>query len=127
MKLLNDIITEHGSAAILKERLLLLKDQIEALEQKVVDLQTENTELKGKVYDLTKKLEEAAPPDEYFKHKGILLRKGEDGKTEDTVYCPKCQSPMYSLMDATPFKCSCGFIAGFTGKEFRKILRELNS
>ena len=40
------LITEHGSAVILKERLALASDQYAALEKKSNDLQTENERLK---------------------------------------------------------------------------------
>ena len=41
------LITEHGSAAILKERIELAKDQYAALERKVSVLQEQNTKLQG--------------------------------------------------------------------------------
>jgi len=43
---LEKLITEHGSAAILKERLALVADKYSALEQKVADLESENRNLK---------------------------------------------------------------------------------
>jgi DNA-directed RNA polymerase subunit RPC12/RpoP len=39
------LITEHGSAAILKERIALARDQYEALERRAAELQTENARL----------------------------------------------------------------------------------
>ncbi len=41
------LITEHGSAAILRERLALAAEQYSALEKKVVELQAENKHLKS--------------------------------------------------------------------------------
>lgn len=41
------LITEHGSAAILRERLALAAEQYSALEKKVVELQAENDRLKS--------------------------------------------------------------------------------
>lgn len=53
------LITEHGSAAILRERLGLASEQYAALEKKVAELQaekerleSENSELKQKVWSL---------------------------------------------------------------------------
>lgn len=58
---LQKLITEHGSAAILRDHLSLFKDQVAslekkaaALEQKVALLEAENAELKTKSYDLAK-------------------------------------------------------------------------
>lgn len=41
------LITEHGSAAILRERLALAAEQYAALEKKVVELQAENERLES--------------------------------------------------------------------------------
>lgn len=41
------LITEHGSAAILRERIALAKDEHAALEKKITALQEENAKLKG--------------------------------------------------------------------------------
>ena len=43
------LITEHGSAAILRERIALANDKHAALEKKASTLETENTELKVQV------------------------------------------------------------------------------
>ena len=50
---LQKLITEHGSAAVLRERLALLKDQIELLEAKVLLLEGENVALKQQIVSLT--------------------------------------------------------------------------
>jgi hypothetical protein len=64
------VINEHGSAPILKERLLLAADQYAALEKKVIELtercrlleqkisasETENTNLEGQIMQLNEKI-----------------------------------------------------------------------
>lgn len=46
------LINEHGSAAILRERITLANDKYAALERKVVDLEDQVTNLERKVSDL---------------------------------------------------------------------------
>jgi hypothetical protein len=46
------LITEHGSAAILRERLTLAAEQYAALEKKVVELQAENERLESENFKL---------------------------------------------------------------------------
>jgi hypothetical protein len=43
------LINEHGSAVILKERLLLAEDKYSALERKASALETENAKLRGEL------------------------------------------------------------------------------
>lgn len=46
------LITEHGSAAILRERITLINEKYSTLEQKVIDLEGQITHLRGKISDL---------------------------------------------------------------------------
>jgi predicted RNA-binding Zn-ribbon protein involved in translation (DUF1610 family) len=46
------LITEHGSAAILRERLSLAAEQYAALERKVAELESENTKLNSENSEL---------------------------------------------------------------------------
>lgn len=50
------LITEHGSAAILRERIALAEDKYSALERKVVELEAENKNLKLNNYELKDKV-----------------------------------------------------------------------
>ena len=57
------LITEHGSAAILRERISLANDQYALLEKKVSDLQADNERLKlenSKIQEQIKNLENGA-------------------------------------------------------------------
>ena len=46
------LITEHGSAAILRERIALANDKHAALESKVIDFESQVTNLMGKIVNL---------------------------------------------------------------------------
>jgi len=66
------------------------------------------------------------PISDFILHRGLHFRKKKDGKIEDTVYCPKCNSPMFSMEDFFPYICSiCGLVSGFNRSELRKIISEI--
>ena len=63
------LITEHGSAAILRERLALAEQQYKTLERKVVELENQNAVLQAKYEECEKqrktledKLAQQTPP-----------------------------------------------------------------
>jgi hypothetical protein len=129
MSILGDLerlIIEHGSAAIMKERLALVRDQMESLEKEVADLKAKNAELEHQIARLRRQLEQATVPEEFTKHRGVLFRRLSNGKYEEAVYCPRCKIPMVSSMGATPFWCSsCKMYASFNGQELHKVMSEL--
>ncbi len=62
----------------------------------------------------------------YISHRGLYFKKKKDGKIEDTVYCPKCNTPMFSMEDFFPYICSiCGLVSGFTRGELKEIISEI--
>lgn len=73
------LITEHGSAAILKERVALAREQNEALAKKVGQLEAEVAELKKKNGDLESKIARELKPEEFLKHRGVLFRRFPKG------------------------------------------------
>lgn len=77
------LITERGSAAVLRDRILLIKEQNESLQGKITDLEAEVEVLKKKNAELAEK---ANPADEKHKIKwGCLKFEGDE-----TLYCPGC-------------------------------------
>ena len=64
---LERLITEHGSAAILREHLALLKTQASILETKITELNSENQNLKAEVKDLRQKIDNCQKINEQLK------------------------------------------------------------
>jgi len=128
-KLFNGIeklITEHGSAAILKERIAQLREHVENLQKENDRLQDENRQLENENEDLRQQLEQESVPDQFVKHRGMLFRRLPNGNIQDEVYCPACKIPMMSLEGLLPFRCStCERFASFTGNDLRRILSEI--
>ena len=123
----NQLITEHGSAAILKERLLLLRDQLEKLQSENKRLTDENARLQTENTHLYQKLAQKTATEEFVKHRGVLFLRLPDGKIQDEVYCPKCRHPMVSFEKMIPFDCdACRVTANFTGSDLRRIIAEIH-
>lgn len=123
---LNQLITEHGSATILKERLLLLRDKLEHLEKENQRLQNANTALQHENNDLKTKLNEQTTPDEFIKHRGMLFLRLSNGKIQEEVYCPKCRMPMPCFAAPFSFECDqCHVKTGFKGNQIRSIIAEI--
>lgn len=57
---LERLITEHASAAVLKERIALAEDKYAALERRVKELTEENGKLRAENAELVRKLPAAA-------------------------------------------------------------------
>ncbi len=120
------LITEHGSATILKERIVQLREEFERLKEKHDRLEIENQRLKCEVDDLRKALEQKTISHEYTEHRGVLFRRLANGQIQDEVYCPSCKVPMTSLMGHTPLRCSkCHFTANFTGRDIERVVKEV--
>ena len=90
------LINEHGSAVILKERLVLANDKYSALEKKAADLQTENERLKSDNIHLRQEVQrrdDIVQREESYRHLldgsrmkwGCLLFAGDS-----KLYCPSC-------------------------------------
>ena len=123
---LQTLITEHGSAAVLRERLGLFSDKVEALEQKLVELQKENAALKEELGQAKNQLKAKAAMEEFVEHWGALFKRKIAGGYHEAVFCPDCRGPMFSFMGDMPFHCSpCKRSMNFTGNQLAEVMRGL--
>lgn len=124
LDLTEKLINEHGSAVILRERLLLLKDQCAALENELIVCRNEITSLTEK----TKKLESE---NQNLKLQNSALKeqlKGVHNSNPHGYVCDHCGSPKLKRIGNKPdpifgdlgikqavFKCEvCGKESAFT-------------
>ena len=125
------LINEHGSAAILKERIALANDKFAILESentqlkvKVSILEAENAALKLDNEEsqkqrraLEEKLSHISIPQEYVEEAGALFKRRPNGEWDYTPYCPTCKTAMAQPKRDQPFVCgkkSCGQLASFS-------------
>jgi hypothetical protein len=123
---INQLIAEHGSSSILRERLATLRDDLQRLQEKNDRLEAEHQRALSDNERLREELAKKSIPDEYTEHRGVLFRRFPSGTIQDEAYCPACKIPMTSLADMLPFACSaCKRQASFTGKDLYKVISEI--
>ncbi len=123
---LQNLLNEHGSASILKERLALFMDKVAKLEaekrdfvEALADIQIQNTKLH-------KQLKTQAVADEFTEHRGMLFKVNPLGGYHQAVFCPSCRMPMGTLTEDMPLFCGrCDIQSIFNSQELPLILKEL--
>lgn len=137
------LITEHGSAAILKERLLLIADQCRALEKALVaseaktkdvlaqkeHLELENLKAKEEVQALKDRLAHFVSLSEFTESDGALFKRLANGEWDYTPYCPSCKTAMVAPGRHELFRCgkrSCGQSASFKGIGVGDVISRLS-
>ncbi len=124
--LIEKLINEHGTAAVMGERLILIKEQAEAVENQFVHSQKENAALKTKITELESQVAYWTKKNEYVECQGALFKRKPEGGYDVCVYCPGCFGPMTSLMELTPFRCArCKISVNFTAHDLSKVMEGL--
>lgn len=119
------LITEHGSAAILKERNSLLRDQIDILKSEFTKLDRENSDLKRRNAELEKRLAASEENEQFVEERGALFKRRPQGGYHNAVYCPKCRQSASPFPPGEEFNCTCGWFSAFTEDELPTIMRSL--
>ncbi len=129
MGLLNNIqtlINEHGSSTILRERLSLLKDQIEMLEKENLDLKATLSDIRIENTKLREQISNQLSSEQFVEFRGGLFKPKPNGSFHKAVYCPKCKSPMSFLHGENHYACSsCYIYLDFSRKQLNKVIEEL--
>lgn len=125
-KLFNDIVTEHGSSTIQKERIVLYKEKMEALVEKVKELESKNAELEKERSNLAAQLKTKTSQEEFVEHRGALFKRKPEGGYHLAVYCPHCRKSVDSPHGILPYCCTRdNWFADFDRRELEKIMKEL--
>lgn len=129
------LITEHGSAAILKERIALANDKYANLEMEKKVLRSENealrldnAQLKQERRALEEKFSHIASSSEFTEEAGALFKRRENGEWDYTPYCPACKTAMVAPGRHELFRCgkkSCGQSASFKGIQVTDVVSRL--
>lgn len=120
------LITEHGSATILRDHLALVRDQAKAVVEENEKLKRRVVELEDVVRSLTTELRSKKTEEEFVEHRGALFKKKPGGGYHLAVYCPNCRQPAGSIHAVMPFSCGQRhWSSAFTSGDLEKILKEL--
>jgi len=124
---LQNLINEHGSSTILRERLLLIKEESDKLTNDCRRLEVELAKCKEENIQLRKQLEAQAVTQQFVEYRGAFFKRRSSGAYDPTVYCPMCQAPLGSFEDFFPYECErCNIELDFNGKQLPQILKELS-
>jgi hypothetical protein len=121
MGVLANLINEYFSASPVKSKLI-------EIDQRLTDLEFENSMLKKENQDLRTDLAQfkssAAAAPLFQEGSGVLWKKRADGKHETAPYCPKCNLPLsdYSGMQLC---LKCNWQAPFRTFEVPRIFNDL--
>lgn len=123
LTLLEKAINEHGSSAILKERIELVKDLLAKVEREKLELEQELVKTRQELSELKKR----QPGDGYVAYRGAKFKRKPSGGYEASVYCPSCEIGMATITSANmPFTCGkCHALSGFTSRDLQTVLSEL--
>ncbi|MCG8601077.1 MAG: bZIP transcription factor [Verrucomicrobiales bacterium] len=119
-----DAIRIAHTAGLSKDVIDLLERKITLLSDQVTSLETENASLQAKIDQLEREPRDDAP---ILKHRGVAFHRRKDGSIEDTVYCPKCESPLFSASSSIPMTCHCGFVAPFKVRDIPTMISEIEA
>jgi hypothetical protein len=122
------LITEHGSAAVLRERLALANDRFVNLERQVSELEQENAGLRERCDELERQRASEAATKQFEEGRGgALFKRKPGGGYVLAVYCPTCNRATAPWPpDSGQFVCEpCAWFSTFTNHELAAVLAEL--
>jgi hypothetical protein len=115
--LLEKLITEHGSAAVIAQQLSFAKDQFAALDRKASEQEREIGKLEAKLereqLDRDKAQQELQRlqkehEEEIIIHHCIEFRRGKRTSGKWAAFCPKCHMPAIQRPSTIYVNCSDG-------------------
>jgi hypothetical protein len=103
----------------------VLREQAKALEKKIVDLEQQNDELKKRIKEIESQLAAKTAADDLVEHRGVYFKRQQNGGYTRTVLCIVCRKPMSSSQQVLNYRCMCGYVADFTGRQLDEVMRSL--
>lgn len=101
------MLTSVGVSDVLRERLELLKEQVQTLQREAEQSKAAYETLLNEHAELQKKHAEAVVPEDFVKHCNVLFRRLGDGRYDETsVFCPRCKLAMLSDHRVFAFRCA---------------------
>ena len=102
---IDELITEHGSAKILRERLLQIREEGELLLKENVNLKQELSSAKAEIAELIAKVKAYATAEEFVPYGMALFKRKGKGTYADSVFCPRCSHILSTSTMTRCYKC----------------------
>lgn len=118
-----DLLKDIPLSAVLKEKIVGLESENEALKQKV-------SQAEEKIRNLEERLSHLSALTEFIEEAGALFKRNTDGTWNETPYCPSCKAAMVSPGRHELYRCgkkSCGQFASFKGVGLGDVICRLPS
>lgn len=111
---------------VLRERLILINEQIKVIQEAHESSQKELAELKAKNLELEKEVASYREKDNFVQHFGAAFRKDASGHYIRAVYCPNCIKQVGAGSLEFPYHCSsCGWYSDFNVSALHHIMSSL--
>lgn len=121
-----DLVNEHGSSTVMRERLLLMNDKAAAMDKENKDLREEVARLTAELAQLHTELVNCRKTEEFTEHRGGLFKRRPAGGYHETVYCPQCRLPMGFFEATGEFHCDpCMRQTSFRERSLEKVISRL--
>ena len=120
-----DILGNLKVNEVARERIALLKEQAEALENRITQLEKENSGLRDEVNALKGGQAQPLLAGEFIEHCGAMFKRKTEGGFHRAVYCPKCKQSTAAPIPHLPYHCNCGWWADFKSSELDRIMKDL--
>ena len=124
------LITEHGSAGILRERIALAEQNYAALQSERDNLKSENQVLRRQLDQAIQEIGglKSLEEDDVVIHRGIEFRRGHKTAGRWLAFCPVCQMPMRAIEPRFGVVCpKCKSHSPFKSSELDNVIAEIQA
>jgi hypothetical protein len=126
--LVEKLINERGSAAVMEKRLVLIKEEAEVLDKKNRALTWENARLGEENAALKAKLATLSKAEEFEEHEGAAFKRKPGGGFHHGIYCPIHHLPASSIENGFPYSCprqDCGWASHMTPRTLPSVIHKI--
>ena len=126
LELIDKLINERGSAAILERQLAFVREQAEVIVNKVAQLEQEKATAEQRLAQLEAELKAYRDAEQFVEHEGALFQRKPEGGYSLLPRCPNCRAPMVSGFSGVPYSCAtCHYRAPFDQDNLPQIIAKL--
>jgi len=122
---LDALITKGAPLCDVKAAIARLRDQLEAFEKEVKELQEQKAGLEEEADNFYTQIETNPGKEQFVEHRGALFKRKPEGGYHLAVYCPRCHGSAGSF-GGLPYECGkCKWFADFEKSDLANVMLEL--
>ena len=121
-----DLVGSVPTNPVLREKASLFAERAERLEERLREVEKENSELRDKITVLSSEIAKFEKLQQFTEHEGALFKKHPEGGYHKAVYCPKCHHSTYPMNRTGNYTCDgCHWKASFGHRHLDSLLDHL--